>query len=135
MAKSKPKPRAIDRPHHDIVFKLSTNGIEIRDCSLQIGIVPQLLVRNRDVIWWLIVHRTEPDSVWDRDLIGHIATTRYNVGIVADGAGALRVLQQRQCLSPRQKHMLSTLLFKDTETFTQRQVAEVLSGTYTEKQI
>ena len=124
---AKPKQhRPIDRPHRDIVFELIKNGIEVSDCSLQPGIVPQLLARSRDVIWWVIVHKTEPDAVWTRDLVGHIATTIYNTAIVANAKQALQKIGARQCLSPRQKHELSTLLFKDAETYTQREVAEAL---------
>lgn len=49
-----------------------------------------------------------------------------NVTIVSDGATAIRKLKERQCLSWAQKRALGKLLLTGQDTFTQRQVAEVL---------
>jgi len=124
---AKPKPRAVDRPHHDIIFKLSTHGIEVRDCSLQIGTVPQILVRDRDVIWWLAIHRGEPDAVWTSDMIAHIATTAYGTAVVSGANEALLVLRSRLWLTREQKYRLGGLLASGEHAFTQGEVEQALA--------
>lgn len=125
MAKRKEE-RAKSRPHHDLVHDLISAGIEVKDCTAPSETVPQILARHKDVVWWVVVHKSEPDLTWDADMIGHFATTAINVAIVSDGAMAIRKLKERQCLSWAQKRSLGELLLTGHETFTQRQVAEAL---------
>lgn len=127
MAKyKKHQERAKTRPHHDILSDLIKAGIEVKDCTAPSGTVPQILARYRDVVWWIVVHRSEPDLVWDVDMIGNLAVTPINVTIVADAASAVRKITNRQCLSWAQKRALAGLLLTGQETFTQQEVAEAL---------
>ncbi len=125
MAKRKEE-RAKSRPHHDLVHDLISAGIEVKDCTAPSGTVPQILARHRDVVWWVVVHKSEPDLTWDADMIGHFATTAINVTIVADAASAVKKITNRQCLSWAQKRALGELLLSGADSFTQKEVAEVL---------
>lgn len=125
MAKRK-EGRARSRPHHSLVHDLISAGIEVKDCTAPSGTVPQILARYRDVVWWVVVHRSEPDLVWDVDMIGNLAMTPINVTIVADSASAVRKITNRQCLSWAQKRALAELLLTGQDTFTQQEVAEAL---------
>lgn len=127
MAAKRKETRARTRPHHTIVFEMLKAGIEVKDCTPPEKGVPLLLARWRDVIWWVVVHRSEPDLVWRLGTIGNLATTRYYVTVVADGETAVRKIKERRALSREQQTALGKLLLTGKEEFTQREVAEALS--------
>lgn len=119
-------PRPVDRPHHAIVHELLKAGVQVVDCTAPKRTIPMLLVRYRDVVWWLLIHRVEPDLVWSVDMVGGMATTVYNVTVVADAATALAKLRSGQCLSRRQKDALGRILASGGQEFTQQEVAQAL---------
>lgn len=119
-------PRPVDRPHHAIVHELLKAGVQVVDCTAPKRTVPMLLVRYRDVVWWLIIHRLEPDLVWDVDMVGGMATTVYSVTIVADAETALDKMRSGRCLSRRQKDALGQILAGGAQEFSQQEVARAL---------
>lgn len=120
--------RPKDKPYSPIIHTLLDAGIEVRDCTVHKDDVPMLLCRCRDVPWWLAIHQPGADVHWKRGAVGHFATTKLCVAIVANAQQALERMQRRLPMPRWQHDRLNELYLNGGDgPYTPRQIAEYIT--------
>lgn len=96
------------------------------NCTGPTGL-PQLLVTRRGFSFWLVLH-TVNEAPYSRDQVKSLGRTLYQVMIASSAATIEANYNADKFLSVAQKRALLGLLDDKKQTYSQREVAEVLNA-------